>query len=40
MTSIPIARLLAAQIVALAHLLTPSAEASDFASTRPLARVE
>lgn len=40
MTSIPIARLLAAQIVALAHLLTPSAEASDLASTRPLARVE
>lgn len=40
MTSIPIARRLAAAMVALATLCASSAEAGDFASTRPAARVE
>jgi hypothetical protein len=40
MTSTPIARRLAAALVALANLFASSVEAGDFASTRPAARVE
>lgn len=40
MTPIPTARPLAVLLVAFAMLWVPSAEASDFASTRPAARVE
>ncbi len=40
MTSTPTARRLAAMLIALASLFAPSAEARDFASTRPAARVE
>jgi lysophospholipase L1-like esterase len=40
MTSIPIARLLAALMVASASHFAPCAAAGDFASTRPAARVE
>jgi lysophospholipase L1-like esterase len=40
MTSTPIASRLAALLLACANPFAPSAEASDFASTRPAARVE